>query len=205
LGFSDHEYYLDSFNFDNLYSIKNKTDLSVKVGIEFDYKPGREGAIKDILDRYPLEYCIGSVHHINGWNFDNPKYREKFAEYKGEEELKELYSEYFMLVKRAVDSCLFDIIGHLDLIKIFGHILEDRSFVLDLVDPVFKSLKSTDTALEINTNGLNKPVEEIYPAVDIIKLAIYKDVDMVLGSDAHIPERVGENFDEIDHLLEIME
>ncbi len=193
LGFTDHEGYISNFNFNNLYKIKNKEDIEVKIGVEFDYKPDREEDIKEILDNYPFEYSIGSVHHIDNWNFDNPKYKDKFDKLNPSD-LINVYKKYFSLVHKSVKCNLFDIIGHFDLIKIFDYPVKDRTVILDMVDPILNTMKKNENKLEINMNGLNKPINEIYPACDILKQAKYKDIDIVFSSDAHTAERVGENF-----------
>jgi len=191
LGFSDHSYYLDSFNFDNLLYLKNSCqNISIKIGIEFDYFPEKENEIRDIIASYPFDYTIGSVHHIGDWNFDHPDYKFKFSQ----KSLFELYRDYYRIIEKAAESRLFNIIGHLDLIKIYDYRLADKNQEIDLVIPALKKIAENDIAVEINTNGLNKPVEEFYPSDYILKMIGELNIPVVLGSDAHSAERVGENF-----------
>ncbi|SDL91744.1 histidinol-phosphatase [Halarsenatibacter silvermanii] len=203
IGFTDHDWFIEDFDFDNMYHVKEKYELEINIGIEFEYIPGREGEIEEILHDYPLEYSIGSVHQINGWEFDNPEYKFKFEELSYRQ-LENTYQEYFNIVKKSVESDLFDIVGHLELLKIFDYSIDDRREILDMVDPVLKALTDTDTALEINTNGLNKPIGELFPALDILKQADNYGVRMVYSSDAHAPERTGENFEFVDNILKIL-
>ena len=44
--------------------------LPVRLGIEADYFPGAEGAIRTVLAQAPFDYVIGSVHWIGPWGFD---------------------------------------------------------------------------------------------------------------------------------------
>ncbi len=203
IGFTDHEIFLSDFNFSNLYQLKEEEKLDIKIGIEFDYVPGKEKDINEILEKFPLEYCIGSVHDIGNWAFDNSKYKYKFYRLKYKE-LINLYKKYFSLLHSAVKSGLFDIIGHFDLIKIFDFIIKDRRIILDMVNPILDIMKQKSISLEINTNGLNKPVNEVYPASDIIKQAKYKNVSIVFSSDAHTSKRVGENFDLIKRFYNLI-
>jgi len=191
LGFSDHSYYLDSFDFNNLIYVKNKyQDISLKIGIEFDYFPNREEEIRKIITGYPFDYTIGSVHHIGEWNFDHPDYKFKFSQ----KYLFDVYRDYYRIVKKAAGSGLFNIIGHLDLVKIYNYRLADKKQELELITPVLEKLAKNDVAVEINTNGLNKPVREFYPSDYILELMGELDIPVVLGSDAHSADRVGENF-----------
>ena len=203
IGFTDHEIYLEQFNFDNLEKIKREARIEVFIGIEFDYAPGRDTEIKKILDKYPFDFSIGSVHDIDDWSFDYDKYKDRWEEYNYEG-LIEVNQEYYRLLDQAVNTGLFEIIGHLDLIKVFDYVIKDRVLVLEMVEPVLNSIKEQGAKLEINTNGLNKPVNELYPALDILKMARYKELEIVFSSDAHRPERVGENFDLLQKLMEIM-
>ncbi len=203
IGFTDHEMHISEFDFDSMYRIKERSSIDVDIGIEFDYSPGRENEISEILNEYPLEYCIGSVHDLGGWNFDNPNYKERFSHFNYRE-LRQVYTYYFSLVDKAVKSDLFDIIGHFDLIKIYDYHLDDREEIIRLVDPILKKMASRNIKLELNSNGLNKPAGEIYPALDIIKQARHRNVEMILSSDAHRPERVGEHFQFMNKLKEII-
>ncbi len=54
-------------------------------------------------------------------------------------------------------------------------------------------MKRQDIAIEINTNGLNKPCGEMYPAPPLLQMAAEIGVGLTFGSDAHKPERVGEH------------
>jgi histidinol-phosphatase (PHP family) len=56
-------------------------------------------------------------------------------------------------------------------------------------------------AVEVNTAGLRKPVKEIYPAEDFLRLCRERDIPVMLGSDAHSPDEVGLDFDRALQLL----
>ena len=49
-------------------------------------------------------------------------------------------------------------------------------------------------AFEINTAGLRKEAEEIYPARGFIEMAKQAGVPMLINSDAHAPEEVAYGF-----------
>jgi len=65
---------------------------------------------------------------------------------------------------------------------------------LDL-DDTAKVFKECGVAVEINTSGLRKPVGEIYPSSEILKVYRKYDIPIVFGSDAHTPDDVGRDFD----------
>ena len=50
-------------------------------------------------------------------------------------------------------------------------------------------------AVEVSTAGLRKPCREIYPTEDFLRLARQLEIPITFGSDAHIPEDTGADFD----------
>ncbi|MFW6270175.1 MAG: histidinol-phosphatase HisJ family protein [Bacillota bacterium] len=199
LGFSDHDIFLDNVDWNQLISFKKSSILPLKLGIEIGYREGKEDEFKKILNKYPLDYVIGSVHYIGDWNFDHPDFINEFEK----RDIHEIYSDYFSILGKAVTSGLFDIVGHLDLIKIYNYYPQPKhkKTILDYAEPVLEKIKQKDLVVEINTNGLNKPVREIYPAKKIIKKMYSMNIPVTLGSDAHTPDRVGEKLSEVAELI----
>jgi len=78
IGLAEHEEYRDRAD-QALIERLRRPDLYVARGLEIDFIPGREETIKEMLDQYPLDFVIGSVHYIDGWPFDHPDYRQQFA------------------------------------------------------------------------------------------------------------------------------
>lgn len=163
--------------------------LRVKVGIEADFIPGYEEKTKAILDEYSYDYVIGSVHYIQNWGFDNPEENQKWKE----QDVNAVYRDYYALLRRSAQSGLFDIMGHVDLVKKFGH--RPAEDLRDEIEETSRVFKETGMAIEINTAGLRKPVKEIYPALDILKIYAAAGVALTFGSDAHAPHDVGCDFD----------
>ncbi|NLW92166.1 MAG: histidinol-phosphatase HisJ family protein [Syntrophomonadaceae bacterium] len=169
----------------------NNPDLLVRRGLEVDYVPGREQDIKKMLAGQNLDYVIGSVHFIDGWGFDHPDNQDLFEN----KDIDRVYRDYFSLINQAVHSGLFDIIGHIDLVKIWGY-RPIKKGIMHYVDPVLKSISRSDMVIEINSAGLRKPVGEIYPENEILKAMFALNIPITLGSDAHHPDQVGEGLEE---------
>jgi histidinol-phosphatase (PHP family) len=104
----------------------------------------------------------------------------------------EVWAEYYDRLTRAAASGLFEIIGHTDLPKKFGH--RPTRDISPLVERFLEAAKATDTAIELNTAGLRKDCREIYPSRQILNLARAKGVAITFGSDAHAPGEVGADF-----------
>mgnify|MGYP001147695902 CR=1 FL=1 len=167
---------------------KSRSDILIKTGLEVDFFPGREKEIAEFLKPYSLDYIIGSVHYMGTVTIDNS---EDF--FKGKDTDK-LFDDYFSLVYEAVSSELFDLIAHCDLIRIYGHNYSSnpKQFYRNLAILMAKH----NVAFEINTNGRNRPLGEFYPDVRFIHLFREANVPVCVNSDAHLPARVGQYFDE---------
>lgn len=172
-------------------SLKNEfPDISIKTGIEADYLPGLEEETARLLNAYDFDYVIGSIHFIDGWGFDDSRYIEGYKDW----DIYELYAHYFRLVKGAAESSLFDIIGHMDLIKKYN--FKPNKDIAPLLEETTRAIKNAGVCVEINTAGLRKPVGEIYPSLEILKICFNAGIPITLGSDAHAPEQVGMDFDQ---------
>lgn len=196
IGLAEHDEYRELVNRKLIEEIQGQFPaIKIRRGLEVDFIPGRERVIKEFLASGNYDYVIGSVHFIDGWGFDHPDFRQGFDS----RDIDEIYREYFNLVKKAAESGLFDIIGHIDLIKIWGHRPYRHDIALYL-EPVLRSIKAQGIVIEINSGGMRKPVGEIYPAPEILHMMKDLDIPITLGSDAHHPDQVGEGLQQAARL-----
>ena len=170
---------------------KKIPQLPIKLGLEVDYIPGHEDWIRTMAERFEWDYFIGSVHYISGkWDFDNPK---RLAEWENRG-VFEVWTDYFTRLTEAAASGLFEIIGHADLPKKFGH--KPSEDCTELYRTFLTACADTGTCIELNTAGLRKDCAEIYPSLDFLKLAQSTGVQITFGSDAHALEELGLNLPE---------
>jgi histidinol-phosphatase (PHP family) len=168
---------------------KSFPEIRIKLGIEADYTPDSVSYTNDLLKKHNFDYVMGSVHYIGEWAFDHPGERKKWDS----KDVDSVYKEYFELLRKSARTLLFDIIGHCDLVKKFGNRPEHE--LLEDLENTAKVFKECGVAVEINTSGLRKPVNEIYPSCEILKVYKKYEVPIVFGSDAHTPDDVGKDFD----------
>lgn len=197
IGFSEHDEFLSGVDWEKVIQARQQyNNINIRRGLEVDFIPGREGAVKKIISAGNYDYLIGSIHFIDGWGFDNPDYKNKWRQ----NDVDQIYRSYFELVDMMVGSGLCNIVGHLDLVKIWGH-RPCKIKLTKLVDPILRKIKKSGMVVEINSAGLRKPVSEIYPAQELIDLMYSLNIPITLGSDAHHPDQVGEGFNEIIHAI----
>jgi histidinol-phosphatase (PHP family) len=169
--------------------------LKIRLGIEVDYLPQTVERLRDLLQGYPFDYVMGSVHYVDGWGFDDPRY---VAGYEGRD-IYALWARYFELLGDAAECGLFDILAHPDVIKKFGY--RPERDVTELYEACLDRVAGAGLAVEVSTAGLRKPVGEIYPGEDFLRLCRARDIPVTLGSDAHRPLEVGGDFEKAVMLL----
>ena len=165
------------------------SQISIKLGLEADFIPGYESKTKSIIEGYPYDYVIGSVHFIDDWAFDDPATREYWKVH----DVDEVYCKYYELLRQSAKTGFYQIIGHCDLPKKFG-----SRPTIDLTDDIkatAKVFKDSGVAVEINTSGAHKPIGEMFPALNCLKIYCKTGVPLTFGSDAHDPKHVGRDFD----------
>jgi histidinol-phosphatase (PHP family) len=206
IGFSEHltlfkgteDWNMDPENvslyINNVETLRNVVkNIKIKTGLEVDYFEGKEEETRSFLSSLPLDYVIGSVHYLGEKTVDiGPEF------YEGKN-IDKLFESYFNSVSRAAASGLFDIIGHCDLIRIYGF---SPSYDPEpLYRMLARAMKNHNVVFEVNTNGRNRPIADFYPDRKFLHIFREENVPVCVNSDAHMPSRVGQHFDEAYELL----
>ncbi|WP_223703530.1 histidinol-phosphatase [Sutcliffiella deserti] len=187
----DERRYYDMEDYYNLFKEAWRKDHDVKFSIEMDYTPNKHKEMKEFIQSYPFDYVIGSIHWVGDFGIDLAEYRKEWDR----RDTYEVYEKYFDQVVTLAESNLFDIVGHLDLVKIFNYVPKEKDFLLQQYERATTALANSKTCVEISTAGLRKPVGELYPDKRLLTMCYQKGVPIVLSSDAHLPEDVGADYD----------
>lgn len=165
------------------------TNLEVLAALECDWVPGIEPWIGHLKSLYDWDYLIGSVHYLDeGWDFDNP---HSLHVWQGAH-IEEAWERYWLLYSEMAASGLFQIMGHADLIRKFGH--RPDGDLTRYYRPAIEATAAAGAAIEINTAGWHKPCAEQYPSLEFLRLAHEAGVPLVINSDAHSPGEIGRDF-----------
>ncbi len=166
-------------------------DVRILVGVEADYIEETLDETAAALAAYPFDYVIGSVHIVGDrFGFDHPEMIDRLPGY-GYDRIR---LESLELARRAAESGLFDVIGHIDHAKKFGDRPDDEDAVAAAASAALRAVAAAGIALELNTAGWRKPVAEPYPGPALLSEARGLGIPLVLGSDAHRPDHVGHEF-----------
>ena len=206
IGFTEHVYYFEqtrglwqerymlehcSYDLDRyvgaILEAKGR-GLPVKLGLEVDYFPGTEAGVRDVLAPYPWDYLLGSVHYVDGFAVDQePGLVEKLSP-------NEAWRRYFVWLRGAARSGLFDSLAHPDLVKHHGP-RADAESVQWLHEETADAIDAAGICVEVSSAGLHKPVGELYPDAPLLEACRDRGVPITLASDAHQPANVGRDLD----------
>lgn len=160
--------------------------ISIKLGLEVDFIPGRQNWIRELAAMHPWDFFLGSAHYVGDWPVDRSA-----DDWKGMD-VDERWRAYFDLWTNAARSRLFDSLSHPDLPKKFG--FRPKTDFTEIYQGALRVVKESGVAIEVSTAGLRKPCREIYPSEEFLRIAHSLDVPITLGSDAHVPQDVGLDF-----------
>lgn len=172
-------------------------DLKLRFGAEVSHQSVRAGTIRAYLRSNRFHYVIGSVHHVG---------KAEVATFMASAEgrnlpLEDCLEEYFAACLSAVESNLYDALGHLDFPKRYSRLgaRYTGAFWLEHYGKVIRSILTAcldmGVHLEVNTAAFRVGFAEPFPGWPILDL--YRHLggsQVVLSSDAHRPEDQGTAF-----------
>jgi len=176
--------YLDDVSAAAAYS-RETGGPEVLSGVEADWMPDEVAFTRETLASLPLDMVLGSVHFLGDWAFDDPDLIDRY----GSVVIDEMWERYFTEVAAAARSGLFDVIAHPDLIKKFGFLPSGDPTAW--YEAAAEALCAGGCAVEVNTGGLRKPINEIYPSLQLLQACQRRGVPATMGSDAHAAAEVG--------------
>ena len=167
-----------------IHEIKSR-DYPIKVnfGMEVCWFEQHEDFLRSLIDSCDFDYVLGSVHWIDNWTFNQRKHQ-----WQGRD-VNKLYRRYYEMNKTLIQSGIFDIVAHPDLIRCHG-IYPDYDLT-DTYQSFCDAAIRHHVKVELNTSkwlGLNP---------DFLAIAKQSGVAFSTGSDAHRPEDVGRGIREV--------
>lgn len=161
--------------------------IKISFGLEICWFEQHKEKIAELVSDGFFDYLLGSVHWIDNWTFNQRKYQ-----WLGKD-INKIYQRYFEMENSLVESGIFDIIAHPDLIRC--HSLYPDYDLSETYYSLCENIKSHNMCLEMNTSkglGVNE---------EFFKIAKIVGVDFSTGSDAHRVEDVGRKIDEVTEII----
>jgi histidinol-phosphatase (PHP family) len=165
--------------------------LTLRAGIEVGEPHVYTAEVKAILSQYPFDYAIGSLHWVGAGFTFAPDFFQRPAD--------EAFLLYFEELERMTRLGDFDILGHLEGVARVGYEVYGEYHPAryeEVLRAVLRNCIGRGIALELNTWSVRRSTRRITPAPEILRW--YREMGgerVTLGSDAHQPERIGEDFD----------
>lgn len=179
--------------------LSKKENFKIYLGVEVGYQPHLKQKISNLLNSFPFDFVICSIHVGDGLDFYNGDF------FRGKTQ-KEAYLRYFEIVLNAVKSYDdYDVFGHIDYIIRYGG-FKDRSYQFKdyahIIDEILRTIISKGKGIEINTSGLRYGLGVLHPGIDLLKR--YKELGgkiITFGSDAHKIKDYYAGFEEAKEML----
>jgi histidinol-phosphatase (PHP family) len=174
--------------------------LKVFLGLECDFLKGMICALDKDIQSLGLDFIIGSVHYIvpaNGalpFTVDGPPEELKNGIKEGfNGDGDAMMNAYWDAAAEMIRLGGFDILGHLDMVKINNQHGRFFNMESDLwkkrVTEIAKLAGSSDCVAELNTGGLNRGrINETCPSLEILRLLHKGNVPIIITADAHRKE-----------------
>ena len=168
--------------------------LDLRVGVEADFLPGSEDVYRGALARPELDCVLGSVHEVlheaGCWNLFEP---DGYAA----ADIDEVVRRYWRAVAAAAQSGLFDVLAHLDLIRMLPVPVESPRVE---IEAALDAIADAGVAVEINGSGLRRDGRP-YPDEPIVAGLVRRGVPISFGSDAHAREHLAMGWGEATAML----
>ena len=167
--------------------------LPVVLGLEVDHYRGRMDKVAALLDGYPFDVLLGSVHWIGAWGFDILEDPVAVAEWD-RRTVESVWDAYTTDLEELAASGACDVLAHPDLAKVAGRRPEVPE---EFYDRMAEAAASSGMAAEVSSAGWRKPAGEAYPAPALLDRFHRAGVPITTASDAHELPTVAHRSDEV--------
>jgi histidinol-phosphatase (PHP family) len=171
--------------------------LPVVLGLEVDYYEGRMDEVAGLLNGYPFDVLLGSVHWLGAWRFDVLNEPLVMAEWEVRD-VDGVWDEYTRAMEELGASGVCDVFAHPDLVKIAGRV---PAVPDEFYDRMAEAAAVSGMAAELSSAGWRKPVGEEYPAPPLLQRFVARGVPLTTASDAHTLPDVADRADDLRLVL----
>jgi histidinol-phosphatase (PHP family) len=193
----DHHARVDLDDYVEVVQAVKAEGLPVVLGLEVDFYQDRMDQVARLLEGYPFDVLLGSVHWLGTWRFDVLNDPLVMAEWDVRD-IDDVWDEYTRAMEELGASGVCDVFAHPDLVKIAGRM---PSVSDEFYDRITEAAVRSGMAAELSSAGWRKPVGEEYPAPALLKRFVEAAVPLTTASDAHSLPDVADRAGDLRDLL----
>lgn len=164
--------------------------VTLLMGLELDILPGRTEAMWETLSHLPLDYVIGSVHELDGWDIH---WEHNFSPRQS----KEKWHEYLTRQMEWIREGNGNILGHP--VRMAVSVTQIPPDIETLMDRLAQCARQQGVAIEINARDYAIAPELV---TCLLRQCARHQCYVSVGSDAHAPQDIGRAFDRLQSLLQ---
>ena len=174
--------------------------MPVVLGLEVDYYRGRMDDVARLLEGYPFDVLLGSVHWIGAWRFDDIDDPVSMSQWTVRD-VDAAWADYTSAMEELAASGACDVLAHPDLVKAAGHRTATPE---ECWDRLVEAALSSGMAAELSSAGWRKPAAEAYPAHPLLARFVAHGVPLTTASDAHRLPDVAHRMGDLSAMLRAM-
>lgn len=188
--------------------IRYKDKIKILIGVEFDWLEDYKGWLKKEAQKRHYDYKFASIHFLKiGGEYSSLDLSEKTFQdmIKKSGGIEKLVTNYFSSLREAVKSGYFDVVAHLDIIKIWNdnkkYFSGEEDWYKGEIQKTLAAISKKKMKIELNTAGWRKPCNEQYPSNEILKEVKKVKIPLIIGTDAHKENELEAGLEETNILL----
>ncbi len=193
----DHHARVDLDDYVEVVQAVKAEGLPVVLGLEVDYYQDRMDDVAGLLNGYPFDVLLGSIHWLGTWRFDVLSDPLVMAEWDVRD-IDTVWDEYTSAMEELGASGVCDVFAHPDLVKVTGRV---PAVTDEYYDRITEAAVRSGMAVEVSSAGWRKPVGEEYPAPPLLRRLVERGVPLTTASDAHTLPDVADRADDLRDLL----
>lgn len=176
--------------------VRQEASIEVYDAVEMDYVAHQEDRIAAFLDEADFDYVIGSVHAVDDRRIQYPP---NFAD-DTDGELDAVVDEYFEQLLAMIESGLFDIVAHPDLVE-RNPSLRGRAST-EHYEQVADALEHARALPELNAGRALREDGSLHPTTEFFAVLREHDVTFTIGTDSHHPDEYAPRMEFLTSVLE---
>lgn len=166
--------------------------LTIRASVEVGELHRWSRKVMPLLERYPYDVVLGSVHWVGNDNMFNLAYFRARSPQKA-------FDDYYAEVMSMLRHGGFDILAHVDLPKrVSFDVYNDYDVCAheNALRAIWQLCIDNHITPEINTKGLRCAVKQAHPAREALRWYVEMGGKaLTVGSDAHRPDSIGDGFE----------